>query len=41
MEEILKIYKNRNNINILDVGVGSGCILISLLNEKKIGGEPV
>ena len=35
VEEILKKYRYRNNINILDVGVGSGCILISLLSERK------
>ena len=31
VEEVLKIYKNSNNINILDIGLGSGCILISIL----------
>ena len=35
VEEILKIYKQQNNINVLDIGIGSGCILISLLKEKK------
>ena len=35
VEEILKIFKNSNNINILDIGLGSGCILISLLKEQK------
>tara|TARA_B100000029_G_scaffold110350_1_gene102207 strand:+ start:162 stop:1004 length:843 start_codon:yes stop_codon:yes gene_type:complete len=35
VEEILKTYKEKNNLNILDVGVGSGCILISLLKEKN------
>jgi len=35
VEEVLKIYKNFNKISVLDVGVGSGCILISLLKEKK------
>ena len=34
VEEVLKIAKNSKNINILDIGVGSGCILISLLKEK-------
>ena len=33
---ILDIYRNKNsNINILDIGTGSGCILISLLRELK------
>ncbi len=35
VEELLKIYKFSNNINVLDIGVGSGCILISLLKEKN------
>ena len=35
VEEVLKIYKNSNNINVLDIGLGSGCILISILKEKK------
>jgi len=35
IEQILKITKNKNKLNILDVGVGSGCILLSILKEKK------
>ncbi len=35
VEEILKIYKFSNKLNVLDIGLGSGCILISLLKEKK------
>ena len=31
VEEVLKIYKNYNNISVLDIGLGSGCILISIL----------
>ena len=34
VEQILKIYKNKK-IFILDIGTGSGCILISLLSELK------
>ena len=35
IEEILKLTKNKRNLKILDIGVGSGCILLSLLREKK------
>ena len=36
VEEILKFYKFSNSfINILDIGLGSGCILISLLKENN------
>ena len=35
VEEILKIYKKNTYLSILDVGVGSGCIIISLLKEKQ------
>ena len=35
IEQVLKIFKNRNKINFLDVGFGSGCILLSILKERK------
>ena len=35
IEEVLNLTKNKNNLKILDIGVGSGCILLSLLREKK------
>ncbi len=35
VEQVLKIYKNKRNINFLEVGVGSGCIILSILKEKK------
>ena len=35
IEQVLKIYKNKNNINFLDIGFGSGCILLSVLKERK------
>ena len=34
VDRIIKIYKNQK-ISILDIGTGSGCILISLLSELK------
>ncbi len=35
IEQVLKIYRKRNKINFLDIGFGSGCILLSILKEKK------
>ena len=35
IDQVLKITKNRNNLKILDIGIGSGCILLSILKEKK------
>ena len=35
VEQVLKIYKNKDYLNFLEVGVGSGCILLSILKEKK------
>ena len=35
VEQTLNLTKHRSNISILDVGVGSGCILLSILKEKK------
>ena len=35
IEEVLKIYKHSENISVIDIGLGTGCILISLLKEKK------
>ena len=33
--KIVKIYKNKK-VNILDIGTGSGCILLSILKELKL-----
>ena len=35
IEEILQIYKNKQNIKFLEIGVGSGCIILSILKERK------
>ena len=35
VEQILKVTKLKNYFKILDIGVGSGCILLSVLKEKK------
>jgi release factor glutamine methyltransferase len=35
IEQVLNIFKNKSRINLLDIGVGSGCILLSILKEKK------
>ncbi len=34
VEQILKIYGKKNSINLLEIGFGSGCIILSLLKEK-------
>ena len=35
VENVLKLTKQKNKLNILDIGIGSGCILISILKERK------
>ena len=35
IEQILKVTKNKNYLKILDIGVGSGCILLTILKERK------
>ena len=35
VEQVLKLTKQKNKINILDIGVGSGCIILSVLKERK------
>jgi len=35
VEQILKVVKHKNYLKILDIGVGSGCILLSIIKEKK------
>jgi len=35
IENVLKLTKNKESLRILDIGIGSGCILLSILKEKK------
>ncbi len=35
VEEVLKFSKNKSKLKVLDIGVGSGCLLLSILKEKK------
>ena len=35
IEEVLKLTKNKSNLNLLEIGIGSGCVLLSILKEKK------
>ena len=35
VEQILKLTKLKANVKILDIGVGSGCILLTILKERK------
>ena len=35
IEQILRITDHKKNLRILDIGVGSGCLLLSVLKERK------
>ena len=35
VEQVLALTKNKEKLNLLDVGIGSGCILLSILRDKK------
>ena len=35
IEQVLKIYKKKSKINFLDIGFGSGCILLTILKERE------
>ena len=35
IENVLKLTKNKKKIKLLDIGVGSGCILLSILKERQ------
>ena len=35
VEIALRLTKQKNKINILEIGIGSGCVLLSILKERK------
>ena len=35
IENALDLTKNKNQLSVLDIGIGSGCILLSILKEKQ------
>ena len=35
LEKVLMYYKNKKNVSVLDIGTGSGCLIISLIKEKQ------
>ena len=35
VEKTLKLTKNKNKLKMLEIGIGSGCILLSILMERK------
>ena len=35
VEKVLSYYKHKKKISILDIGTGSGCLIISILGERK------
>ncbi len=35
IEEVLRIFRYKNKLNVLEIVIGSGCILLSILKEKK------
>jgi len=34
IEQVLKIYSKQSQLQVLDIGTGSGCILLSILKER-------
>ena len=35
IEQTLRLTKSKSKLNFLDIGVGSGCIILSILKEKR------
>ena len=36
VDQVLKMTKNKSKLKFLDIGIGSGCILLSILKEKPL-----
>ena len=36
VENVLRLTNQKKKINILDIGVGCGCIILSILKEREI-----
>jgi len=35
IQEALKLTKNKNKLRVLDIGTGSGCLILTIIKEKK------
>ena len=35
VEKVLDLTKHKNNLNLLEIGIGSGCIILSIIKERK------
>ena len=35
VETVLRLTSQKNKLNILDIGIGSGCVLLTILKERK------
>ena len=35
VEQVIKLYSREQKLSILDIGTGSGCIIISILKERQ------
>ena len=35
VEKVLDLTKHKNKLNLLEIGIGSGCIILSILKERK------
>ena len=35
VEKVLDLTKHKNNLNLLEIGIGSGCVILSIIKERK------